>query len=155
MVVEDKFEIVKETLFQVWTDLQESNFSTAGRQIRVELMLKIANLIQNIGEKGDSKLSQSFGKMAEEMFVNLSRGYERDVRSRTENDSKLCEAIIEMSLYYSKSTTLAREVVTFCKTFVGEMPDALSSDPLEKYISRMIEEDDVEEAYKTVSWKTK
>ena len=118
-------------------------------------MLKIANLIQNIGEKGDSKLSQSFGKMAEEMFVNLSRGYERDVRSRTENDSKLCEAIIEMSLNYSKSTTLAREVVTFCKTFVGEMPDALSSGTLEKYISRMIEEDDAEEAYKTVSWKTK
>ena len=118
-------------------------------------MLKIANLIQNIGEKGDSKLSQSFGKMAEEMFLNLSRGYERDVRSRTENDSKLCEAIIEMSLTYSKSTTLAREVVTFCKTFVGEMPDTVSSDSLEKYISRIIEEDDAEEAYKTVSWKTK
>ena len=114
-------------------------------------MLKIANLIQNIGDKGDSKLSQSFGKMAGEMFVNLSRGYERDVRSRTENDSKLCEAIIEMSLNYSKSTTLAREVVMFCKNFVGEMPDALSSDSLQKYASRMIEEDDVEEAYKTVS----
>ena len=118
-------------------------------------MLKIANLIRSIGDKGDSKLGQSFGKMTEEMFINLSRGYERDVRSRTENDSRLCEAIIEISLNYSKSTTLVREVVTFCKDFVGEMPDTLSADLLEKYASRMIEEDDVEEAYKTVSWKPK
>lgn len=146
-------EMAPQYLPKLWMDLKDTKFFSMNMDRKSELLADVAFVTNGLSSAVPDTLRSAFGMIGEETFETLEKDVmlsnKRNRPRSTAHDSVLCNHCLEICLDHGNISG-ARKIVKFCQDQYSVMPDSLSGDVMKRYVTSMIEQDLVNEAYNGV-----